>query len=104
MEILHCSGEITFLVDDKLMMLERIFGYFVPYTPRIDCNDGLSMEFENWRFNLQLSKTESSVCLKVESRVNLNSVWRHVEELQRLIGSRKFELGESNILKTLNSS
>ena len=34
----------------------------------IDFTDGLSMEFEQWRFNLRTSNTEPLVRLNVESR------------------------------------
>jgi phosphomannomutase len=34
----------------------------------VDYTDGLSMEFEQWRFNLRGSNTEPLVRLNVESR------------------------------------
>jgi phosphomannomutase len=34
----------------------------------VDYTDGLSVEFDNWRFNLRASNTEPLVRLNVESR------------------------------------
>jgi phosphomannomutase len=41
---------------------------YVPGALSVDNTDGLSVEFERWRFNLRSSNTEPLVRLNVESR------------------------------------
>lgn len=63
-----CSGELNFKVQDVAQVLAAIESHFEGLGPQIDRTDGLSMEFENWRFNLRSSNTEPLLRLNVESR------------------------------------
>ena len=54
-------------------------------TTAIDLTDGLSMEFEQWRFNLRGSNTEPLVRLNVESRADEGLMREKTAELLRLI-------------------
>ncbi len=61
------SGEINSTVNDPdtiIMEIERQFGC----GGRKDYTDGLSVEFDNYRFNLRKSNTEPLIRLNVESR------------------------------------
>ena len=49
--------------------------------------DGLSMEFENWRFNLRPSNTEPVIRLNVETRADKDLLQAKTDELIKLIGS-----------------
>lgn len=62
------SGEINFTVADPENCLEMINSLFASRAASIDGSDGLSMCFENWRFNLRKSNTEPFVRLNVETR------------------------------------
>ena len=54
----------------------------------IDFTDGLSMEFEHWRFNLRGSNTEPLVRLNVESRGSEALMREKTAEVLRLIDGR----------------
>jgi len=43
--------------------------------------DGLSVEFDDWRFNLRMSNTEPVVRLNVESRGEISLMKAKTEEL-----------------------
>ncbi|MDD1782475.1 phosphomannomutase CpsG [Enterovibrio sp. ZSDZ35] len=62
------SGEINSRIDEPEVAIERVFKHFESQATLIDKTDGLSMEFEDWRFNLRCSNTEPLVRLNVESR------------------------------------
>jgi len=62
------SGEINRRLPNAPETLAQIEAHYTPRAVAIDHTDGLSMEFENWRFNLRSSNTEPLVRLNVESR------------------------------------
>ena len=47
--------------------------------------DGLSISFENWRFNLRLSNTEPLVRLNVETKGDQLLLKEKIENLKNLI-------------------
>lgn len=59
------SGEINFTVKDPAKVLAEIRS---KYQGKIDETDGLSMSFDEWRFNLRSSNTEPLLRLNVEAR------------------------------------
>jgi phosphomannomutase len=62
------SGEINRRLDDPVAAMTKIRAHYDPQNPTIDETDGLSFEFDDWRFNLRLSNTEPLIRLNVESR------------------------------------
>ncbi len=62
------SGEINREVIDPKALLEKIEKHYAKTCDGIDQTDGLSMSFDNWRFNIRMSNTEPVVRLNVESR------------------------------------
>ena len=54
--------------------------------PGIDHTDGVSVEFDHWRFNLRSSNTEPLIRLNVESRGNEALMRDKTAELLALIG------------------
>ena len=52
-----CSGEINSKVADAPAILAKLEKKYGPQG-RVDKTDGLSVEFEKWRFNLRMSNTE----------------------------------------------
>jgi len=78
-----CSGEINSTISDPKEKLEEIAR---KYTGGItDRSDGLSVEYENWRFNLRISNTEPIIRLNVESRGDVELMKLKTNELLKLI-------------------
>jgi len=69
MRLFPASGEINRrLSSDTKSILARVRERYQSQARNIDLTDGLSMEFDQWRFNLRGSNTEPLVRLNVESR------------------------------------
>ncbi|KAA3667402.1 MULTISPECIES: phosphomannomutase CpsG [Pectobacterium] len=64
------SGEINSTLSDPAKAIERVKAAYLPEALSIDETDGISLEFEDWRFNLRSSNTEPVVRLNVESKAN----------------------------------
>ena len=67
MELYPCSGEINSKVKDADEVLRRIEAEYGP-KGNVTKLDGLSVEFDTWRFNLRKSNTEPVIRLNVETR------------------------------------
>ena len=67
MEKYPISGEINSKVADAQAVLDRIEKDYGP-KGKVTKVDGLSVEFDNWRFNLRKSNTEPGIRLNVETR------------------------------------
>nr|MBO2477267.1 phosphomannomutase [Bacillota bacterium] len=63
-----CSGEINRRLQDPDAALARLEAAYKGKAVRVDYIDGLSMEFDRWRFNVRKSNTEPLVRLNVETR------------------------------------
>jgi len=63
-----CSGEINFTVDDTGLAIRKVADAFAGKALEVTELDGLSMAFDDWRFNLRASNTESLLRLNVEAR------------------------------------
>jgi phosphomannomutase len=80
------SGEINRKLDDPPAVLSVIESRFRGNASSIDHTDGLSMEFDDWRFNLRASNTEPLVRLNVESRGDRELMEAKTAELLTLLG------------------
>ncbi len=80
------SGEINRKVDDAVVALSTLENRYRDSAVSIEHVDGVSMEFEGWRFNLRASNTEPLVRLNVESRGDTELMEAKTEELLALIG------------------
>jgi phosphomannomutase len=91
MRLFPASGEINRKLDPASggtkAMLERMQKHYQATAKSIDHTDGLSMEFDNWRFNLRGSNTEPLVRLNVESRADEALMKAKTAELLALMGS-----------------
>jgi phosphomannomutase len=86
MRLFPASGEINRkLTVAAAAILARVRSVYERQALTIDLTDGLSMEFEQWRFNLRGSNTEPLVRLNVESRADEALMRAKTEELLRLI-------------------
>jgi phosphomannomutase len=72
MRLFPASGEINRKLDASKggakAVLARIEAAYAPKAKSVDYTDGLSVEFDTWRFNLRASNTEPLVRLNVETR------------------------------------
>ena len=62
------SGEINLTLSDAKRGLDAIRTTYEPKALALDATDGLSFEFEQWRFNVRTSNTEPVVRVNVETR------------------------------------
>ena len=80
-----CSGEINREVADPAALLQAVEARYAGDALAMDKLDGLSLDFEDWRFNLRMSNTEPVVRLNVESRGNPNLMSEKTAELLAMI-------------------
>ncbi|MBN9501883.1 MAG: phosphomannomutase [Armatimonadetes bacterium 55-13] len=80
-----CSGEINSEVPDVKAVLAKVEA--VHADGKIDKIDGLSVEYDQWRFNLRGSNTEPVIRLNVESRGDKALMEAKTVELLGLIRS-----------------
>lgn len=78
------SGEINRTVQDAKSLLAKIEAHYKPEAKSVDFTDGLSMEFDNWRFNVRMSNTEPVVRLNVESRADTALMQQKTAEILAL--------------------
>ena len=79
------SGEINCEVADVKTTLARIESQYLPGCKVFDQTDGISLEFDDWRFNLRGSNTEPVIRLNVESRGDPGLMRTKTAELLRNI-------------------
>ncbi len=80
-----CSGEINFRVTDAAARIEAILAAYAGENPRLDRDDGIGVEFADWRFNLRSSNTEPLLRLNVETRGDPELLERRTKELRALM-------------------
>lgn len=80
-------GEINSHVADAKIAIDKVFNHYVSAAKFIDKTDGISLEFDNWRFNLRMSNTEPVVRLNVESRNDQTLVDQKTTEVLNLLNS-----------------
>jgi phosphomannomutase/phosphomannomutase/phosphoglucomutase len=81
MEKFPVSGEINRRVKDAQMVVAEIEKQFVAPGAAVDYTDGLSVEYDDWRFNLRMSNTEPLIRLNVESRGDASLMEKKTAEL-----------------------
>jgi phosphomannomutase len=86
MRAFPASGEINRKVMDAAAVIARIETEYMPRAKAVDRTDGLSVEFESWRFNLRSSNTEPLLRLNVESRGDDGLMRAKTAELLALLG------------------
>jgi phosphomannomutase len=78
------SGEINRTVADAAALISKVEAIYKNKAVAVDYTDGLSMSFEQWRFNLRMSNTEPVVRLNVESRADTRLMQEKTAELLAL--------------------
>jgi phosphomannomutase len=80
------SGETNFRVTDPGKAIEKVLSSHRAAALLIDETDGVSLAFDDWRFNLRRSNTEPLVRLNVESKGKEETLAAHVSEIADLLG------------------
>ena len=78
-----CSGEINSTITDpagKIKEIEKIYA-----GGKVEKTDGLSVEYDEWRFNLRMSNTEPIIRLNVESKGDVLLMEEKTKELLDII-------------------
>lgn len=81
------SGEINRTVKNTKQAIDTILGKYESKACNVSHVDGISLEFEDWRFNLRASNTEPVLRLNVESRGNSALVDEKTKEILTVIDS-----------------
>jgi phosphomannomutase len=85
MRLFPASGEINRSVKDANAVSARVQKHYHAAATAVDFTDGLSMEFEQWRFNLRSSNTEPLIRLNVETRADAALLRAKTAELLELM-------------------
>ncbi|GKV90914.1 phosphomannomutase CpsG [Pectobacterium carotovorum] len=85
MQAYPASGEINSTLSEPAKAIERVKAAYLPEASSIDETDGISLEFECWRFNLRSSNTEPVVRLNVESKADHALMVEKTEDILRLL-------------------
>ncbi|MFL1453948.1 phosphomannomutase [Marinobacter sp. GN3S48] len=80
-EAYPASGEINRTIADPPKVIAAIEAAYGADAKSVSHVDGVSVEFDDWRFNLRMSNTEPVVRLNVESRSDIALMKAKTEEL-----------------------
>lgn len=80
-EAYPASGEINRTIDNPPKVIAAIEEKYGADAKHVSHVDGLSVEFDDWRFNLRMSNTEPVVRLNVEARGDIPLMKAKTEEL-----------------------
>ena len=81
------SGELNYRVADAKATLAAFEACYAARATVLDRTDGVSFEFEDWRFNLRSSNTEPLIRLNVEARGSVSLMQAKTQELLSLLRS-----------------
>jgi phosphomannomutase len=82
------SGELNYRVPDAKAVLAAVEAHYAPLALILDRTDGVSFEFEDWRFNLRSSNTEPLIRLNVEARGSVILMQAKTQELLSMLKSQ----------------
>ena len=78
-------GEINLKISDPAGAIQRVLAHYQSSALAIDQTDGISMEFDHWRFNLRMSNTEPVVRLNLETRADTQLLQQKQKEVLSLL-------------------
>ena len=79
------SGEINHTIENSNAALTRVLAFYRNKASAVDKTDGISIEFDSWRFNLRCSNTEPIVRLNVESKADIQLMKEKTQEVLALL-------------------
>ena len=83
------SGETNFRVKDAGAAIDRVLAAYRGDAVSLDETDGVSLAFEDWRFNLRRSNTEPLVRLNIESRGGTEELELKVAAIAKFLGGTR---------------
>jgi phosphomannomutase len=83
------SGEMNFKVANASRAIENVLSAYRADARSLDETDGVSLAFEDWRFNLRRSNTEPLVRLNVEGKGNSDALETYLTEIADLLGGTR---------------
>ncbi len=86
-EMFPCSGEINRKVEDSAAVLAALAEKYAD--GQQDHMDGLSVAYDNWRFNVRVSNTEPVMRLNLETKGDVKLMEEKTKELLALIGGEE---------------
>lgn len=78
-------GEINSKLTDAKASIERVLNAYKDGAKSVETLDGISVEFENWRFNLRSSNTEPVVRLNLETKGDKALMQEKTDEVLALL-------------------
>lgn len=82
-----CSGEINYRVDNALEIIKKLEEVYTPLAVKVEYVDGLSIEMNDWRFNVRISNTEPLLRLNVESKNDISKLTSGLNSLHKMINN-----------------
>lgn len=83
------SGETNFRVEDAGRAIDNVLQVYRADATSIDETDGVSVAFEDWRFNLRCSNTEPLVRLNIETKGGVKGLKAQVSAIADLLGGTR---------------
>ncbi|WP_428635052.1 phosphomannomutase CpsG [Sedimenticola sp.] len=80
-------GEINSKIEHPAAAIAHVLDHYKDQALSVDYTDGISVELENWRFNLRSSNTEPVVRLNLETRGDIRLMNEKSEEVLGLLRS-----------------
>lgn len=85
-KLFPASGEINRKLENAKTTIDYIKKTYIHKAIKTEETDGLSLEFDGWRFNVRTSNTEPLVRLNVESVSDIDLMKNKTEEILTLLG------------------
>ncbi|WP_163134576.1 phosphomannomutase [Agarivorans sp. Alg241-V36] len=79
------SGEINLNVNDGQQRVEQVLAHYAEQATAVSRLDGVSVAFEQWRFNLRCSNTEPLLRLNIETKQDPKLLEQKTNELLALL-------------------
>lgn len=89
MKAFPCSGEVNYKVKKSSDVITELSNQFGKNALKTDNIDGLSFEFETWRFNVRTSNTEPLLRLNIESKSDSELVDEKLTAISSLIRAQE---------------
>ena len=87
--VFSSSGETNFCVEDAGQAIDTVLEAYREDAICIDEIDGLSLSFNDWRFNLRRSNTEPLVRLNIETKRGEDRHSDQVDVITEFLGETK---------------
>ncbi|BBQ83218.1 TPA: phosphomannomutase CpsG [Kluyvera ascorbata] len=85
MQAFPASGEINRKLENADRVIDLIRQKYEPNSIVVDTTDGVSIEYNDWRFNVRTSNTEPVVRLNVESKADAQLMQTKTNEILTLL-------------------